>query len=86
MGMHSSANHNDTETSGGVGDEWKDDRGMTLRPDGYAEQRGLIKSWCEIFDYIGGAHFRSFVVEENGEKAMFVFFEAEVNGSDLKPG
>jgi Ornithine decarboxylase antizyme len=55
--------------------------------DGFVERRGLVTQWVEIWDYVGGARFRGFVAEkEDGERAMFVFFDDGVVGSDLKPG
>lgn len=55
--------------------------------DGFVERRGLVTQWVEIWDYVGGARFRGFVAEkEDGERAMFVFFDDGVVRSDLKPG
>jgi len=63
-------------------------RGLTFpEVDGFVERRGLVTQWVEIWDYVGGARFRGFVAEkEDGERAMFVFFDDGVVGSDLKPG
>ena len=47
---------------------------------------GLIRHWLEVWDYVGGAQFRGFTAErlEDGEMAMFVFFDSHVIGKDLK--
>lgn len=48
---------------------------------------GSVTHWLEAFDYVGGARFRGFVAEKHGcEKAMFIFFDGDVIGRDLKPG
>ena len=56
-------------------------------PDGrsYPKHGDLIKEYVEVWDYAGGARFRGFVAEKN-ERAMFIFFDKEVIGMDLKPG
>ena len=41
--------------------------------------------WMEFWDYVGGASFRGFVVEDNGEKSLFVFFDDGLDSHDLKP-
>ncbi|KAF2753701.1 hypothetical protein EJ05DRAFT_169050 [Pseudovirgaria hyperparasitica] len=89
LDKHSSAiNYNDTEISGGVSvTRHGAQHGLGLQPFGSIEQRGVVTAWCKVYDYVGGALFRCFIVEEdNGERAMFVFFNDDVNGSDLKPG
>lgn len=44
-----------------------------------------VVAWMEIWDYVGGAGFRGFLVEDdNGEKSAFVFFDMAVVGRDLK--
>ncbi|KAK3116473.1 hypothetical protein LTR53_003137 [Teratosphaeriaceae sp. CCFEE 6253] len=57
-------------------------------PDGrvYSKPGGMLKGYVEVFDYIGGARFRGFVAEKEDERSMFVFFDTEVIGKDLKPG
>lgn len=59
-------------------------------PDGriYPSQGGLVSEYVEIWDYAGGARFRGFVAEKDHEdmRAMFIFFDKEVIGMDLKPG
>lgn len=47
---------------------------------------GLIREYVEMWDYAGGTRFRGFVAEKEDERAMFVFFDKEVIGKDLKPG
>ncbi|KAF2495227.1 hypothetical protein BU16DRAFT_561516 [Lophium mytilinum] len=54
--------------------------------DGFVESGGLVTDWMEMFDYVGGTRFRGFVAEKDGERAMFVFFDNQVVGNDLKPG
>ena len=47
----------------------------------------LVEKWVEVFDYLGGARFRGFVSSnDEGKRAMFVFFDRSVTGCDLKPG
>ncbi|KAK5115784.1 hypothetical protein LTR62_000873 [Meristemomyces frigidus] len=57
-------------------------------PDGrvYAQAPGMVKEYVEVWDYTGGARFRGFVAERNDERSMFIFFDKEVTGKDLKPG
>lgn len=45
---------------------------------------GKVTDWMEIWDYAGGNSFRAFVAENMGEKNLFVFFDANVLGRDLK--
>ncbi|KAF2807917.1 uncharacterized protein BDZ99DRAFT_464813 [Mytilinidion resinicola] len=54
--------------------------------DGFGGSQGLVTEWVEMFDYVGGIRFRGFVAEKDGERAMFVFFDNQVVGNDLKPG
>jgi hypothetical protein len=54
--------------------------------DGFIGRGGLVTEWVEMFDYVGGTRFRGFVAEKDGERAMFVFFDKQVVGNDLKPG
>ena len=57
-------------------------------PDGkiYPEVEGLVRDYVEVFDYAGGLRFRGFVVEKDDERSLFIFFDEEVIGHDLKPG
>jgi len=50
------------------------------------EAKGSVKSWIELWDYRGGAAFRGFVAENNGERNLFVFFDENIINSNLKPG
>lgn len=52
----------------------------------YRNTRGLIKEYVEIWDYVAGARFRGFVAEKEDMRTMFVFFDRQVVGMDLKPG
>lgn len=54
--------------------------------DGTIEKGGLVKTWLEMYDYVGGNKFRGFVAEQDGENTMFVFFDQSVHADDLKPG
>ncbi|EME42180.1 hypothetical protein DOTSEDRAFT_73113 [Dothistroma septosporum NZE10] len=56
-------------------------------PDGriYPKHGDMIKEYVEVWDYAGGARFRGFVAEKT-ERTMFIFFDKEVIGMDLKPG
>ncbi|KAK5138003.1 hypothetical protein LTR08_005800 [Meristemomyces frigidus] len=45
-----------------------------------------VTEYVEVWDYAGGTRFRGFVAEKDDERAMFVFFDKEVVGKDLKPG
>jgi len=52
----------------------------------YPHLNRLVREYVEVWDYAGGARFRGFVAEKDGERALFVFFDKEVIGKDLKPG
>jgi hypothetical protein len=54
--------------------------------DSFTEGHGLVTDWLEVYDYVGGARFRGFIAETNGERNLFVFFDQGVLGNDLKPG
>ncbi|KAI2623753.1 ornithine decarboxylase antizyme-domain-containing protein [Xylaria nigripes] len=43
-----------------------------------------VKGWVEFWDYVGGASFRAFVAEKDGEKSLFAFFDSGLVGRDLK--
>ncbi|KAF2244858.1 hypothetical protein BU26DRAFT_533463 [Trematosphaeria pertusa] len=53
---------------------------------GPVQQKGLVSDWIEVWDYVGGIRFRGFIAEKEEEKAMFVFFDQNVVGGDLKAG
>ncbi|EMC95976.1 hypothetical protein BAUCODRAFT_123255 [Baudoinia panamericana UAMH 10762] len=57
-------------------------------PDGriYPKTGGMVREYVEVWDYVGGARFRGFVAEKDDERGMFVFFDRDVIGKDLKPG
>jgi hypothetical protein len=48
-------------------------------------RNGVVESWFELWDYIGGTRFRGFVAERNGQRGMFAFFDHEAAGHNLKP-
>jgi hypothetical protein len=52
----------------------------------FTDGHGLITNWLEVYDYVGGARFRGFIAETDGERNLFVFFDQGVLGNDLKPG
>ncbi|KAF2422451.1 hypothetical protein EJ08DRAFT_690036 [Tothia fuscella] len=54
--------------------------------DSFERRRGWVTDWIEVWDYAGGARFRGFIAENEGERSLFVFFDREVMGNDLKPG
>ncbi|KAI9724941.1 MAG: hypothetical protein M1812_000217 [Candelaria pacifica] len=55
-------------------------------PDGRSTGMIQLQYWVEVWDYGGGSLFRGFVVEEAKEKTLYVFFDEEVIGRDLKHG
>lgn len=50
--------------------------------------KSTVTNCIEMWDYVGGIRFRGFVAEQEGEKAMFVFFDQAVmqSSGDLKAG
>ncbi|KAI5364313.1 Putative ornithine decarboxylase antizyme, acyl-CoA N-acyltransferase [Septoria linicola] len=52
----------------------------------YAGTKELVKEYIEVWDYVAGARFRGFVAEKDDMRTMFIFFDKEVVGMDLKPG
>ena len=50
------------------------------------ECKSAITDYIEMWDYVGGIRFRGFVVEQEEERSMFVFFDEAVIGADLKAG
>ena len=50
--------------------------------DGHA----FVQSYLEVWEYVGGSRFRGFVAERNGQRAMFIFFDREAFGNELKSG
>ena len=54
-------------------------------PDGFAEERGFIQEWVEVFDYRGDASFRGFIAKGPcADKTLLVFFDQSVVGKELK--
>ncbi|KAF2155074.1 hypothetical protein K461DRAFT_311401 [Myriangium duriaei CBS 260.36] len=51
-----------------------------------AVSTSLVRDYVEIWSYASGLRFRGFVAEKDGERALFIFFEKEVIGKDLKKG
>jgi hypothetical protein len=47
---------------------------------------GIIRDYVEVWDYMAGARFRGFVAEKGDVRTMFIFFDKDVIGMDLKPG
>lgn len=51
------------------------------------QAKAWVKDYVEVWDYACGGRFRGFVAEkDDGLKTLFVFFDREVIGKDLKPG
>ena len=46
----------------------------------------VVTDYVEVWDYAAGTRFRGFVAERQSERGLFVFFDREVIGQDLKPG
>nr|POE51149.1 hypothetical protein CFP56_70526 [Quercus suber] len=58
-------------------------------PDGriYLVTHGMVREYVEMWDYAGGTRFRGFLAEKpDGQRSLFIFFDKEVIGKDLKPG
>lgn len=47
---------------------------------------GIVQAYLEMHDYAIDATFRGFIVEKDDARAMFVFFDQDVVGQDLKSG
>lgn len=95
MGMHHHHRHHHEED----GSAAVNDYGVQVRPRqvrimdspspeamGMVYDNGIISDWVEVWDYVGGIRFRGFVAEKSEEKALFVFFDQNVVGGDLKAG
>lgn len=53
---------------------------------GRVKEGNTIDQFFEVFNYAGGGTFRGFTAgDEKGMRSMFVFFEEEKLGHDLKP-
>ena len=46
----------------------------------------MIQEYVEVWDYACGARFRGFVAEKGDLRSLFVFFDQNSVGQDLKPG
>ncbi|GAM85658.1 hypothetical protein ANO11243_036650 [Dothideomycetidae sp. 11243] len=46
----------------------------------------LVRDYIEVWSYAAGLRFRGFVAEKDGLRSLFVFFDKEVIGKDLKKG
>lgn len=46
----------------------------------------LVRDYVEIWSYAAGLRFRGFVADKDGSRSLFVFFDKEVIGKDLKKG
>jgi len=69
--------------------------GLSMHPDAHPQPKemhrqvqkpGAVTDWLEIWDYSGGLRFRGFVAAKDGVRSLFVFFDNEVIGKDLKQG
>ncbi|KAF1816213.1 hypothetical protein P152DRAFT_478785 [Eremomyces bilateralis CBS 781.70] len=58
----------------------------SVRADRAFMEHGQVRQWVEMWDYSGGLQFRGFVVGDGDQRALFVFFDDGVVGTDLKPG
>lgn len=47
--------------------------------------RGMVREYVEVWDYACGGRFRGFTAEKGGERTLFMFFDREVIGLNLKP-
>ena len=45
-----------------------------------------LSSWLEVWDYAGGCSFRGFVAGTGTTASLFVFFNSDVVGRELKQG
>ncbi|KAL9944252.1 hypothetical protein ACHAQF_008687 [Verticillium nonalfalfae] len=54
------------------------------RHDDVAASGTVVTAWLEIWDFAGGASFRAFVGDDGLERSLFVFFDGNVVGVDLK--
>jgi len=49
--------------------------------------QSFVSQWIEVWDYVGGTRFRGFTATDSfGVSALFIFFDANVVGKDLKQG
>lgn len=59
---------------------------QNIQPNEIGPAHDGIQRWIELWDYSGDAIYRGFVVEKNGERALFVFLEDNAIGHGLKSG
>ena len=50
----------------------------------FIENSNLVTHWLEIWDYSSDVRLRGFVGSAGMERSLFVFFETNVLGKDLK--
>lgn len=66
-------------------------------PDGFVDTpkgaplHGILESWVEVWDYVGGGRFRGFVASgtscgNEGERILFIFLDEPSGEFDLRPG
>ncbi|KAI9776716.1 MAG: hypothetical protein M1835_005446 [Candelina submexicana] len=55
-------------------------------PDGHSKGTTQFQYWIEVWDYAGGSLFRGFIIEKANKKCLYVFFDQQVIGRDLKHG
>ncbi|KAM0287187.1 hypothetical protein ACHAQH_000501 [Verticillium albo-atrum] len=58
--------------------------GFMSRAQHYVPAGTTVSAWLEIWDFAGGASFRAFVGDDGQERSLFVFFDGNVVGVDLK--
>lgn len=49
-----------------------------------SDEVASVSAWLEIWDFAGGASFRAFAADDGQQKSLFVFFDGNVVGIDLK--
>ncbi|CRK26815.1 hypothetical protein BN1708_000624 [Verticillium longisporum] len=62
----------------------KAQHGVQRHDDDLAGSGTVVTAWLEIWDFAGGASFRAFVGDDGLERSLFVFFDGNVVGVDLK--
>ncbi|KAM9874008.1 hypothetical protein VDGE_00022 [Verticillium dahliae] len=62
----------------------KTQHGVQRHDDDLAGSGTVVTAWLEIWDFAGGASFRAFVGDDGLERSLFVFFDGNVVGVDLK--
>ncbi|KAJ5101475.1 hypothetical protein NUU61_003697 [Penicillium alfredii] len=59
---------------------------QNIQPDHIGQGHDRIQKWIEVWDYSNDAIYRGFVVEVNGERTLFVFFEDRASDHGFKSG